>query len=224
MTKDEVTALSPKAQLSLLSRPGLLRTLEKAPLLASGAGMLRKFVAWTQPVAIKDVKTTGAPHGAKVNHTTLRAMVPVDLRPASHLGQLGNEFGLVILELAVNQALAVRRALLGRSPHQQHVALDTAPWTAAGHGHQHHELQRHGNVDRHHRAVQHRVPVPAQGPCHAVIAKSIKPRSTFVAMSLTWSLSPTFKPPMPDTSLPSAGGVKMRTQMPSVVTPVTMAS
>lgn len=129
-----------------------LRTLEKAAVLASGAGMLvgellkpddpqsplkgefalRKFVAWTQPVAIKDVKTIGAPHGAKVNdvlvaamtgalrhylllrgvkvnHTTLRAMVPVDLRPASHLGQLGNEFGLVILELAVNQAHATQR-------------------------------------------------------------------------------------------------------------------
>jgi WS/DGAT/MGAT family acyltransferase len=129
-----------------------LRTLEKAAVLASGAGMLvgellkkddpqsplkgefalRKFVAWTKPVAIKDIKKIGAQHGAKVNdvliaamtgalrhylllrgakanHTTLRAMVPVDLRPASHLGQLGNEFGLVILELAVNQARAAQR-------------------------------------------------------------------------------------------------------------------
>lgn len=129
-----------------------LQTLEKATALASGAGMLvgellkkddpqsplkgdfsmRKLVSWTEPVAVKDVKTIGAPygakvndvlvaamtgalrhylllHGVKVNHTTLRAMVPVDLRPASHLGQLGNEFGLVILELAVNQARAAQR-------------------------------------------------------------------------------------------------------------------
>jgi WS/DGAT/MGAT family acyltransferase len=129
-----------------------LQTMEKAAVLVSGAGMLvgellknddpqsplkgefapRKLVAWTKPVAIKDVKTIGASYsakvndvliaamtgalrhylllrGVKVNHTTLRAMVPVDLRPASHRGQLGNEFGLVILELAVNQSRASQR-------------------------------------------------------------------------------------------------------------------
>jgi WS/DGAT/MGAT family acyltransferase len=85
---------------------------------------LRKHVAWSKPVAIEDIKAIGAPSGAKVNdvlvagmagalraylkrrgvdvdHTTVRAMVPVDLRPPERVGELGNEFGLVVLDLAV---------------------------------------------------------------------------------------------------------------------------
>jgi WS/DGAT/MGAT family acyltransferase len=118
--------------------------LDKARLVLAGAGVLvsellkwpdpespfkgdfqpRKRVAWSEPVAIADVKAVGAPTGAKVNdvlvaamagalraylkqrgvdvdHTTVRAMVPVDLRPPERLGELGNDFGLVILDLAV---------------------------------------------------------------------------------------------------------------------------
>ena len=117
---------------------------DKAALLAGGAGMLlaellkrddpkspfkgefslAKRVAWSEPVAIADVKAIGALAGAKVNdvlvagmtgalraylkkrgvdveHTTLRAMVPVDLRPPERALELGNDFGLVLLELAV---------------------------------------------------------------------------------------------------------------------------
>ena len=89
-----------------------------------GAFGMRKHVAWSEPVAIEDVKAIGAPSGAKVNdvlvagmtgalraylkrrgvdvdHTTVRAMVPVDLRPPERVGELGNEFGLVVLDLAV---------------------------------------------------------------------------------------------------------------------------
>jgi diacylglycerol O-acyltransferase / wax synthase len=89
-----------------------------------GAFGMRKHVAWSEPVAIEDVKAIGAPSGAKVNdvlvagmtgalraylkrrgvdvdHTTVRAMVPVDLRPPARVGELGNEFGLVVLDLAV---------------------------------------------------------------------------------------------------------------------------
>ncbi len=85
---------------------------------------MRKHVAWSKPVAIEDIKAIGAPSGAKVNdvlvagmtgalraylkrrgvdvnHTTVRAMVPVDLRPPERAGELGNEFGLVVLDLAV---------------------------------------------------------------------------------------------------------------------------
>jgi len=47
--------------------------------------------------------------GVDVNHTNLRAMVPVDLRPPSRAGQLGNEFGLVILELPVGAARPAQR-------------------------------------------------------------------------------------------------------------------
>jgi WS/DGAT/MGAT family acyltransferase len=85
---------------------------------------LGKRVAWSAPVAIDDVKAIGAPLGAKVNDVlvaamtgalrhylrrrgvdvddiTVRAMVPVDLRPPGRAAELGNEFGLVILELAI---------------------------------------------------------------------------------------------------------------------------
>ena len=93
---------------------------------------LRKHVAWSTPVAIADVKAIGAPLGAKVNdvlvaamtgalraylkgrgvdvnHTTVRAMVPVDLRPPERVGLLGNDFGLVLLELPVAAAKAADR-------------------------------------------------------------------------------------------------------------------
>lgn len=128
------------------------QAMERAALVFNGAGMLvrellktddpqspfkgefarRKLVAWSQPVAIKDVKAIGAPYdakvndvlvaamtgalrnylvrrGVKVNHTTLRAMVPVDMRSPEHMGHLGNAFGLVILELAVNKARPEQR-------------------------------------------------------------------------------------------------------------------
>ncbi len=85
---------------------------------------LAKRVAWSEPVAIADVKAIGALAGAKVNdvlvagmtgalraylkgrgvdvdHTTLRAMVPVDLRRPERAMELGNDFGLVLLDLAV---------------------------------------------------------------------------------------------------------------------------
>jgi hypothetical protein len=42
-------------------------------------------------------------------------MVPVDLRPASRLGQLGNEFGLVILDLAIGSARRVQRLALTKA-------------------------------------------------------------------------------------------------------------
>lgn len=138
------------ATLDVVTHPQ--QALEKAKLVLGGAGMLLgellksddpqsplkgefapgKRVAWSKPVAIKDVKAIGARHGAKVNdvlvaamtgalrsylrgrgidvnHTSVRAMVPVDLRPPERMGQLGNEFGLVLLELAVTKASADQR-------------------------------------------------------------------------------------------------------------------
>jgi WS/DGAT/MGAT family acyltransferase len=97
-----------------------------------------KQVAWSKPVAIRDVKVIGAVSGAKVNdvlvaamtgalrtylkgrgvdvdHTTVRAMVPVDLRPPERAGELGNEFGLVILELAVPSGRAAQRLALTKA-------------------------------------------------------------------------------------------------------------
>jgi len=89
-----------------------------------GKFSLAKRGAWSDPVSIDDVKAIGALMDAKVNdvlvagmtgalraylqgrgvevdHTTLRAMVPVDLRSPERALELGNDFGLVILELAV---------------------------------------------------------------------------------------------------------------------------
>jgi WS/DGAT/MGAT family acyltransferase len=89
-------------------------------------------------VALEDVKAIGAPSGAKindvlvagmtgalraylrkrgvdVNHTTVRAMVPVDLRPPGRGLELGNEFGLVVLELAVRSREAFARLRLTKA-------------------------------------------------------------------------------------------------------------
>lgn len=99
---------------------------------------LGKRVAWSKPVAIRDIKAIGKHYDAKVNdvlvaamtgalrsylrgrgvdvdHTTVRAMVPVDLRPPERIGQLGNEFGLVLLDLAVTEARADRRLALTKA-------------------------------------------------------------------------------------------------------------
>jgi WS/DGAT/MGAT family acyltransferase len=85
---------------------------------------LKKRVAWSEPVAVDDVKAIGAATGAKMNDvlvaaltgalrsylrrrgidvddTSVRAMVPVDLRRPERARKLGNEFGLVILDLPV---------------------------------------------------------------------------------------------------------------------------
>lgn len=113
----------------------VLGDLVKSPASASpftGEFGMRKSVAWSTPVPIDDVKAIGAPMGAKVNdvlvaavagalrsylrrrgndptRTTLRAMVPVDLRPPQAIVQLGNEFGLVILDLPVSAATRTAR-------------------------------------------------------------------------------------------------------------------
>jgi diacylglycerol O-acyltransferase / wax synthase len=132
--------------------------IDQAALIVGGAGMvlaellkpddpvspfkgrfaLRKSIAWSEPVAIEDVKAIGALAGAKVNDvlvagmtgalraylkgrgvdvdcTTLRAMVPVDLRPPERALDLGNDFGLVILELAVAKRSPLERLRLTKA-------------------------------------------------------------------------------------------------------------
>lgn len=97
-----------------------------------------KSVAWSSTIPIEDVKAIAAPAGAKVNdvlaaavagalrsylghrgvdvnRTMLHAMVPVDLRPPERAGQLGNEFGLAILELPVSAASPARRLALTKA-------------------------------------------------------------------------------------------------------------
>ena len=53
--------------------------------------------------------------GVDVNHMTVRAMVPVDLRPPERALELGNEFGLVVLELAVRSKDPFRRLRLTKA-------------------------------------------------------------------------------------------------------------
>lgn len=97
-----------------------------------GPFTLAKRVAWSQPVDLTEVKAIGALTGAKVNdvlvagmagalraylqergadveHTTLRAMVPVDLRSPERALDLGNDFGLVLLDLPVEAATPMER-------------------------------------------------------------------------------------------------------------------
>jgi WS/DGAT/MGAT family acyltransferase len=132
--------------------------IDKAALVLDGAGMLvkellkrpdprsplkgefrlAKRVAWSEPVALKDIRAVGAPSDAKINdvlvaamtgalraylkkrgvdvdHMTVRAMVPVDLRPPERARDLGNVFGLVVLELAVSSKDASKRLRLTKA-------------------------------------------------------------------------------------------------------------
>jgi WS/DGAT/MGAT family acyltransferase len=89
-------------------------------------------VAWSAPIALEALKAVAWPFNAKINdvmvaalsgalrsylnhrgvaghHDSLRAMVPVNLRPPERAHALGNEFGLVILELPVAERDPLRR-------------------------------------------------------------------------------------------------------------------
>jgi WS/DGAT/MGAT family acyltransferase len=92
-----------------------------------GALGVRKMCAWSQPIALADVKSIGKVTGGTVNDVLLtavsgalgrylhtrgepaggldfRAVVPVNLRPIDEKPKLGNAFGLVFLSLPVGIA------------------------------------------------------------------------------------------------------------------------
>lgn len=96
---------------------------------------VRQAVAWSSGVELSDVKDVAWPFHATVNdvlvacvagalrrylkhrgidlrHRTLRAVVPVNLRPAEHRGQLSNEFGLSLLALPIEEDNPVQRVTL----------------------------------------------------------------------------------------------------------------
>ena len=85
---------------------------------------VRKNVAWAEPVSLEEVKAVGKALGCTVNDVliatmtgalhrylieqgddpselTMRATVPVNLRPLEHARDLGNHFGLVFLDLPI---------------------------------------------------------------------------------------------------------------------------
>lgn len=109
-----------------LSLPDDPPTLLKGPL-----GVIKR-VAWADPLPLDEVKTVGNAFGCTVNDVllacaagalrgylldqgesvdglTIRATVPVNLRPLDHAKKLGNHFGLVFLELPIGEANPLRR-------------------------------------------------------------------------------------------------------------------
>ncbi|GAA0724367.1 wax ester/triacylglycerol synthase family O-acyltransferase [Dokdonella soli] len=91
-----------------------------------------KRVAWAEPLPLDEVKTLGKALGCTVNDVllacaagairgylrdlgedvdglTIRATVPVNLRPLEHAKKLGNHFGLVFLDLPIGEPNPLRR-------------------------------------------------------------------------------------------------------------------
>ncbi len=89
-------------------------------------------MAWAEPLNLEEVKAVGRAcdctvndvlmaaasgalrgymleRGAALDGITLRATVPVNLRPLEHAKKLGNHFGLVFLDLPVGEPNPVRR-------------------------------------------------------------------------------------------------------------------
>jgi diacylglycerol O-acyltransferase len=93
---------------------------------------VRKKVAWAEPLVLEEVKAVGKALGCTVNDVliavmtgalhrylvncgddpsklTMRATVPVNLRPLEHARDLGNHFGLVFLDLPIAESNPLAR-------------------------------------------------------------------------------------------------------------------
>ena len=104
---------------------------DPASLLRGRLGVSKR-VAWAEPLDLEEVKAVGRACDCTVNDVlmaaaagalrgymlergenldgmTLRATVPVNLRPLEHAKKLGNHFGLVFLELPVGEDNPLRR-------------------------------------------------------------------------------------------------------------------
>ena len=102
------------------------------PSLLRGNLGVSKRVAWAEPLDLEEVKAVGRACNCTVNDilmataagalrnymierrehvdgVTLRATVPVNLRPLEHATKLGNHFGLVFLDLPVGEGNPIRR-------------------------------------------------------------------------------------------------------------------
>ena len=102
------------------------------PSLLRGRLGVSKRVAWAEPLDLEEVKAVGRAcdctvndvlmaaaagalrgymldRGEQLDGMTLRATVPVNLRPLEHAKKLGNHFGLVFLELPVGEDNPLRR-------------------------------------------------------------------------------------------------------------------
>ena len=97
---------------------------QDSPTRFKGKPGVAKRAAWAAPISLPDVKSVGKALGASVNDVLLscvagalraylvrkgdpvkgvviRALVPVNLRPIAQAGKLGNQFGLVFLDLPI---------------------------------------------------------------------------------------------------------------------------
>ena len=112
---------------------GIALTLSDDPITAlKGRLGVAKRVAWAEPLPLDEVKTLGKALGCTVNDVllacaagairgylrdngedvdglTIRATVPVNLRPLEHAKKLGNHFGLVFLDLPIGEPNPLRR-------------------------------------------------------------------------------------------------------------------
>src|SRR5687768_14270419 len=102
------------------------------PSMLRGKLGVSKRVAWAEPLDLEEVKALGRAcdctvndvlmataagalrsymieRGDDVDGLTLRATVPVNLRPLEHARKLGNHFGLVFLDLPVGEPNPIRR-------------------------------------------------------------------------------------------------------------------
>lgn len=102
------------------------------PSMLRGKLGVSKRVAWAPPLDLEEVKAVGRAcdctvndvlmaaaagalrdymleRGDNVDGMTLRATVPVNLRPLEHARKLGNHFGLVFLDLPVGEGNPIRR-------------------------------------------------------------------------------------------------------------------
>ena len=109
-----------------------LALLDDPPTLLRGTLGVSKRVAWAEPLNLDEVKAVGRAcdctvndvlmaaaagalrgymleRGESLDGVTLRATVPVNLRPLEHAKKLGNHFGLVFLELPVGEDNPIRR-------------------------------------------------------------------------------------------------------------------
>jgi WS/DGAT/MGAT family acyltransferase len=105
---------------------------QDSPTRFKGKPGIAKRVAWANPLPLPEVKAIGKALGASVNDVLLscvagalreylvekgdpvegvsiRALVPVNLRPPEKAYQLGNQFGLVFLDLPIGIANPVER-------------------------------------------------------------------------------------------------------------------
>jgi WS/DGAT/MGAT family acyltransferase len=105
---------------------------QDSPTRFKGAPGVAKRVAWAEPLPLDEVKAIGRALGSSVNDVllscvagalrgylvargddvdgvTIRALVPVNLRPIEKAYKLGNQFGLVFLELPIGIENPVER-------------------------------------------------------------------------------------------------------------------